>query len=190
MHEHDDEPWDEIASQEEKELNEIIDDALNAARPDRYFTRDRSWMDGVIQLAAEELERRPSEAADAARKLVHGREGQATQSANRVLRKIAQEGTLLPGWGVGETWERIRADYLSLPLSIGGERVRLGAASPNDLKLWRQVRERDSEKRMGAEHETWKGADLLIEWVEQQGVQRVEDLRDFHKDEDEKDEDE
>lgn len=181
MHEFDEEPWDEIGSQEEKELNQLIDEALNAARPDRYFTRDRSWMDGVVEMVAEELERRPRELADDARKRVHQRDGVATQSANRVLRNIAQAGTLLPGWGLGESWERIRADYLSLPLSIGGERVRLGAASPDDLGLWRQVRERDAEKRMDAERETWEGADLLIKWVREQGVQRVEDLRAFHR---------
>lgn len=177
MHEYHEEPWDEIDSQDDKELNQLIDEALNNARPDRYFTRDRSWMDDVVQMAAEELERRPNEASEAARRLVHRREGQATQSANRVLRNIARAGTLLPGWGVGEAWERIRTDYLSLPLSVGGERVRLGAASPDDLGLWRQVRERDAEKRLSAEAETWKGADLLIEWVRAQGVQRVEDLR-------------
>lgn len=182
MHDYDEDPWDEIDSHEDKELNHLIDEALNQARPDRYFTRDRSWMDDVIQMTAEELERRPNEASEAARRLVHRREGQATQSANRVLRNIARAGTLLPGWGIGEAWDQIRADYLSLPLSIGGERVRLGAASPDDLSLWRQVRERDAEKRLSAEAETWKGADLLIEWAREQGVQRIEDLRDFPKD--------
>lgn len=177
MHEYTEEPWDEIDSHEDKELNHIVDELLNEARPDRYFTRDRSWMDGIVQAVAEELERRPNETSEAARRLVHQREGQATKSANRALRRIAQEGTLPIGWGVGEAWEQIRADLLSPPLSINGERVRLGAAGPDDLFLWRQVREREAEKRLGAEAETWKGADLLIEWARQQGVQRVEDLR-------------
>jgi hypothetical protein len=175
MREYDEEPWDEIDSHEDKELNHLIDELLNEARPDRYFTRDRSWMDDIVQVVADELERRPNEAGEAARRLVHQREGQATKSANRALRRIAQEGTLPIGWGT----EQMRADLLSPPLSINGERVRLGAASPSDLRLWRQVREREAEKRLGAEAETWKGAELLEVWSQEQGVQRVEDLRDF-----------
>lgn len=182
MREYDEEPWDEITSHEDKELNHLIDEMLNEARPDRYFTRDRSWMDDIVQAVAEELERRPSEASEAARRLVHQREGQATKSANRALRRIAQEGTLPIGWGAGEAWEQIRVDLLSPPLSINGERVRLGAASPGDLRLWRQVREREAEKRLSAEAETWKGAELLEVWSQEQGVQRVEDLRALRQD--------
>jgi len=177
MHEYTEEPWDEIDPHEDKELNHLVDDLLNKARPERYFTRDRSWMDDIVQAVTEELARRPNEAGEAARRLVHQREGQATKSANRALRRIAQEGTLPVGWGIGQAWEQIRADLLSAPLSIGGERVRLGAASPDDLSMWRKVRERDAEKRLGAEAETWRGADLLIRWAREQGVQRVEDLR-------------
>lgn len=177
MYEDIEEPWDEIDPHEDMGLNHLIDGLLNGARPDRYYTNDRRWMDNIVQTVAEELERRPSEASEAARRLVHQREGQATKSANRALRRIAQEGTLPIGWGNGRPWEQIRADLLSPPLSINGERVRLGAASPDDLFLWRQVRERDAEKRLSAEAETWRGADLLIRWAREQGVHRVEDLR-------------
>ncbi|MCY0957728.1 hypothetical protein [Streptomyces sp. H27-H5] len=178
MHEPDEEAWAEGEADDEAELNLLVDSRLNRARPDRYLARDREWMDGIVEEVAAELNRHPRQVVlDAARRLVHHREGQATRSANRLLRTVAQTGVLPLGWGVGETWEVIRTDLLSRPLSISGERVRLGAAAAHDLDSWSALRELEAAKRNDSERETWAGARLLGSWVRRQGVSRVDDLR-------------
>lgn len=159
------------------ELNLLVDQSLNRLRPKRYFTNDRTWLNPVVELVIDELQQRPQDIRDLAVKKVVAREGQATRGANHLLRKIAQAESLSSTWGVAESWKLIRAELLSLPISLsGGERVRLGAATAGDLRKWIDIRKNEAERRAHAEHEAWNGAELLAQWVERQGVDYVEEL--------------
>lgn len=180
MSEYEETDWDGIDSSEDVELNEAVDRALDKSRPERYFARDHEWMSDIIEMVAEDLRARPTDLWQAAQKIVRGRDGQATRAANKVFRDIARQGTLFDGWGAGDEWERIREDLLSKPISIGGQRIRLGSASPHDLDEWVEWRKREAEKRNGAEAEAWKGAELFAQWAREQGVDRLEDLRKIH----------
>lgn len=161
----------------EVELNFLIDQALSRLRPKRYFTNDRTWIGPVVELAITELERRPQDVRELALKKVVAREGEATRSANRHLRKIALADSLSATWGIAETWRLIRVELLSLPISLsGGERVRLGAATAGDLRKWIEIRKNEAERRARAEHQAWRGAEILAELAESQGVDCLDEL--------------
>ncbi|WP_327594684.1 hypothetical protein [Streptomyces chartreusis] len=177
---YDEEPWEETGPLDDEGLTQHVDLWLLDARPERYDTSDKEWLSGVVDKVAREYLRRTDlqeVVHQAAQRLVHAREGQATQRGNRFLRKIAAEGTLPAEWGEGEDWRQVLAHGLRMPLSLGGQRVCIGAAGKPDLRQWLLEREQQREKRQATETATDKGALLLIGWVERQGVDRVDDLR-------------
>lgn len=163
------------------DLNQSIDAWLAEDRPERYDPAERGWMGRTIAKAVRALKDRDDRdqvIEEAARRLVVQREGQASKSANRILRNIAESEALPLGWGEGETWKHLRAEVLSLPLSIAKRvRIRLGAISPAELEQWELENAREEDKRRIAQITARKGARLLAEWSRTQKVQRVEDLR-------------
>lgn len=163
------------------DLNQSIDVWLSEDRPERYDPADRNWMSRTIAKAVQVLKDREDSdqvIEEAARRLVIQREGQASKSANRILRNIAESEALPIGWGEGDTWQHLRDEVLSLPLSIAKRvRIRMGAISPAELEQWELENAREEDKRRLAQIAARKGARLLAEWSRLQKVQRVEDLR-------------
>lgn len=175
-----DEVLDELdESPDDKELNQLIDQWLAQERPERYDSNEKEWMAAVVEKARDALKDRRNDdevITDAARRRVHQREGQATKSANRVLRTIAETGQLPLGWGEGDTWRTMLFDILHLPLAVAKQRVRLGAANAADLEQWELENAREEDKRKLAQIAARRGARMLASWVQAQGAQRVEDL--------------
>jgi hypothetical protein len=170
---------DDANDDEKEELSQLIDRLLAEMRPERYDIADKDWMAAVIEKASDELEAmdRDDLIADVARRRVHGREAQATRKANDFLRLIARTGQLPLGWGEGDEWKLMQGGVLRLPISIEKLRVRLGAASPNDLEEWILAREEQQDRELAARELSRNGAVLLREWMSSQHVLRVEDLR-------------
>ncbi len=177
--------WDGIEPEEpdnvtDKQLGELIDQWLADARPERYDDEDKDWMDPVIEKAKRALlqYRTTDEAiADAAKRRVREREGQAVKRTHSELRKIAEHGSLPLGWGDGDDWKILYYDMLHLPLKIGSGRVRLGAASPTDLEQWQVENYREEDEDKLRRIASRKGAKMLADWALAQHVKRVEDLR-------------
>lgn len=173
------EPFEQDETVNDKELTHLIDDLLYDVRPERYSADDKDWMDPVITRIETELGRRRVREVihDIARRRVHNREAVATRKANRILRDINDTGQLPLGWGDGEDWKKLFVDTLHCPLSIARQRVRFGAASPQDLNQWELENARDDDKRRMAQISARAGARLVAQWALEQGVGRVEDLR-------------
>lgn len=164
----------------DKQLGHLIDGWLADARPERYDEEDRDWMEPVFDKAREALlQCQTTEQAitDAARRRVRGREGQAVKRTHKELRNIAEMGQLPFGWGDGEDWKKYFFELLHLPLKIGGERVRLGVASGEDLTQWQLENSREGDEDQLRRINARRGAQLLAEWQSAQQVRRVEDLK-------------
>lgn len=166
---------------EEPDLNQLIDGWLNETRPERYDSRDKDWwMEVVYEKTAAVLREHPPDtvALDRARQLVRRREGDAGRRAYLFLKGILIDGQPPLGWdGVSDDWKALCGGDLKLPLRIGHARVRVGAASPDELSKW-IIAELDLQNARWAEMEQARGgAEWLIEQMRQQDVQRVEDLR-------------
>lgn len=174
-------PEEEALLDEEPELKQRIDEWLSEVRPERYETVDRdSWMGPVYEKVVCELEVQPPQDVvwDAARQLVRSREKQATRKANDFLRRIGIDGQPPLGWdGASAEWKALSGGYLRMPLAIGSERVRLGAASPSDYENWVIDHRDKDDKRVAAQVHAYNGALLLAQWAREQGVERTEALR-------------
>lgn len=169
----------------DKQLTHDIDEALARVRPERYDASDKDWMDEVVETVREMLEerRRDEVIRDAAARRVYRREAEATKRTNRILRDINETGRLPLGWGEGDDWRTVLFDLLHLPLSIARQRVRFGVASAHDLEQWELESGREEDKRRAAQIAARQGARLLVDWLKDQEVERVEDLRDGAGDE-------
>lgn len=177
------EPFEEGPDPDEtvtdKELNQLIDDLLAQARPERYDADEKEWMESVVAPVRKELQRQKSAddvALDAAKRRVYQREGLATKRTNKILRDIAETGQLPIGWGEGD-WLAFLFDILHLPMSIARRRVRFGAASAADLVAWELESAREQDKRNKAEAASREGARFLADMLDRQHAQRIEDLR-------------
>jgi hypothetical protein len=107
------------------DLNHHIDLMLDRCRPDRYDVGDNTWRLKVYTDVASRLPvRRALELA--AQQIVDQLEGIATRVANGLLRKI----------GETKQWPIDWMDAGDRPLSIGRERVKLAAATAEDLQQW------------------------------------------------------
>lgn len=175
-----DQPEDLDESVTDKQLSHLIDVWLADARPERYAGEDREWMQPVFDKARDALlqcQTREQAIADAARRRVRAREGQAVKRTHKELRSIAETGQLPLGWGEGDDWKKCHFELLQLPLKIAGERVRLGAASGEDLTQWQLENSREGNEDHLRRLSARRGAQLLANWQAQQRVRRVEDLR-------------
>lgn len=164
---------------DDKQITHDIDEALAKVRPERYDSKEKDWMESVVDLAEEALGKLPRDEVirDAARRKVYRREAESTKRTNRILRDINDTGQLPLGWGEGDAWLELLFDLLHLPLSIARKRVRLGVASASDLQQWVQESKREEDKRNKAENTARDGAELLAGWLLEQGADRVEDLK-------------
>lgn len=174
------EPEELDESVTDKQLSHLIDGWLADARPERYEGDDQEWMEPVFDKAREALlqcQTREQAIADAARRRVRGREGQAVKRTHKELRSIAETGQLPFGWGEGDDWKKYHFELLQLPLKIAGERVRLGSASGEDLTQWQLENSREGDEDQLRRISARRGAQLLADWQAAQQVRRVEDLR-------------
>lgn len=181
---HDPDPGEEVefdidVTVIDKQVTHSIDDLLGHARQERYPAADKEWMEPVVESVRDMLLGQPYSAAilDAARRRVWRREAEASKKTNRLLRDINQTGQMPLGWGDGDTWHDTLFDMLHLPLAIGGERVRFGVATANDLVQWELESAREQDKRNAAQAASRDGARLLSAWMQAQKVRRIEELR-------------
>lgn len=130
-------------------IRKRIDGLLYSNRPDRYDVRPATeegdedggssdWLDAIADEIAEDLPTKDVRKV-LARSLVRQREGQATRSANSLLRKFAQDGQLMLGW-----WEQERQPVAVVTRTqrpgkdpeVHEERVALGAMTPQDFRAF------------------------------------------------------
>ena len=135
--------------------NEQIDTMLDNRRPDRYDVDDHHWRNPVVAYVAQHMPVKQAQQI-AAERVVADREGKATRSVNRMLRKVAEEKQ----WPIPET----TLDLHRRPMSIGSERVCLEAATSFDFQQWAIDERRDAAQDFAARSGACDGA----EWIAQQ----------------------
>jgi hypothetical protein len=145
-------------------LNEHIDELLATHRPDRYDAADKSWRDPVYAAVGKLIPTREAIAV-AAQQIVDQRETQATKRANRLLRKIGQD----------KQWPLDWMDCGDMPISVGGERICLRAAQPEDLQQWAIDERRDAAQDFAARHQACEGAEWLAGAMRVEGYQLLGD---------------
>jgi hypothetical protein len=96
-----------------------------------------------------------------------------------VLRNIGTMGQLPLGWGESDDWRDLLVDLLHLPLLFpeSGNKVVFGAASGQDLDQWHIEDSADDDRRQGRRAETRTGVRFVRGLMDEQGVDRVDDLR-------------
>jgi hypothetical protein len=141
-----------------EDLNATIDELLAGERPDRYDARDKAWRQTVYDKIAPLIPR--NEAAQvAAQSLVDAREARATRTTNKVLREI----------GRTKQWPIDWLDLGDQPLSVGGERVCVRAATAHDLQVWATDERRTAAADFSARNDACEGAEWAAEQMQQQG---------------------
>lgn len=158
---------------DEYELDEAAEWAdwhrrLNLARPDHYKTGDYSWAadlrDEAKNLAIEtKLEEVLDEWTLAK---VRVAERRSTARANDLLRSIAVDGALPLDW----------MDFADYPIVIEGERHKLGSCSTTEFQMWELYERRRASQDFTARNAACDGAQLLVEWMQSQGADRLRDL--------------
>lgn len=132
--------------------NEQIDLLLDQHRPDRYDVDDHTWRAPVVAVVAQQMPIRQAQQV-AAERLVGDREGRATRSVNSLMRRVARERQ----WPLPD----LADDLMRRPMSIGAERVCLGAAQARDFEQWAIDERRDAAQDFSARSEACDGA----EWI-------------------------
>lgn len=135
------------------EIYKQVDAALDASRPERYFAKETTWMQPVIDLVKEQLgsEDIGRLVTDTAKRIVCRREGIAKTRTARVFRGVGQ----LPlGYGTPECLAFLR-DATHVPVQISdSDVVRLGALTNEDLvELELHHQNREKERREAADIE-------------------------------------
>lgn len=142
-----------------EDLNAYIDEQLDRYRPDRYDIGDDTWRRQIyadIEQWVPEIEAKRI----AAKQIVDQREGSATRKANALLRDI----------GKTEQWPLDWMDYVDRPISVGGERVRLGASSSNDFRQWAIDERRRAAQDSTARFMACEGAEWVADSIDGYGV--------------------
>jgi hypothetical protein len=173
---HDDSQEPEL---DERGLADQIDDWLTDERPERYDTEDRDWMLSVVDKVVKVLEEEPHDEVirNAARRLVSGREAQASQKINRLLRSMAETGQLPLWWFDTPEWTIIYAATLHLPVKIAKHKVRFGAMTDADWEEFVIEHKREEDEINATREMTRNGGVLLANLIREQKVRRTEDLR-------------
>lgn len=146
-------------------LNHHIDLMLDQCRPDRYDVGDNTWR---LQVYADVEARLPVRRAIAiaAQQIVDQREGIATRVANGLLRKI----------GETKQWPFDWMDAAERPLSIGRERVKLTAATAEDLQQWAIDERRDAAQDFAARSAACDGAEWAAKNMATAGLLTIGDV--------------
>lgn len=153
------------------EIRKRIDELLHDSRPDRYDVHggddgiDVEWLNIVADKIAVGLDIEDV-LKQFSRNLVRQREGQATKSANKLLRRFALDGQLPLGW-----WEMDRQ-----PVAIvtrkqrpGGdpevreERVAVGALTAKDLLAFANEERIRAGRDFSARNAACDGAEQIAE---------------------------
>jgi hypothetical protein len=172
-----DEPFEE--EPEEPTPDELtIDELLAQERPERYDLDDQEWMEPVVRKERDRLLQDAAEqvAEEYARRLVHTREGVATQGLNTLLRRF-KDGQFPLGFGDGDDWKKFYRPYLRAPLLIGTKKVQFGVATPQDLDEWIAEKVKAGEREQVRRAEAIDGATTIVTALREQRVGRVEDFR-------------
>lgn len=147
------------------DLNDMIDSALDAARPDRYHPGDADWFAAIIDIVAAEI---PDDDArrKVARDIVVRREAEATKRTNKVLREIVATSQLPLDWMDLQRW----------PLGVGEERVALGACMADDFREFANIERRRAANEFATRNESCEGAVFMADLIEDKGVTFAADL--------------
>lgn len=143
---------------------------LDRARPVQYKAGDISWaedlMDEAIDLIFGDSAQIRAAVAAAVTAKVRSVEKRATTRANVLLREIARTGEMPLDW----------MDYCDLPLSIDGERFKLGFCTPESFTAWELHERRQAAADFTARNEACDGAQLISGWMIAKGVLHFRDL--------------
>lgn len=146
--------------------NELIDERLDALRPDRYQPGEGAdWLAPIIEEVASTYtadEARIRIAAD----VVMQRETVAMKRTNRVLRDMLKSGQFPIDWMDIHRW----------PLGCGEWRVALGSCRTVDLREFATVERRRAAKDFATRNESCEGAEWLADLVADKGLLVVDDL--------------
>lgn len=144
----------------EPSAREQIVTLLDRIRPDRYDPADHSWQVPVVDLVAADITIEEARQIAAAR-LVSNAEATATRRTNKLLREIAEGGTLPIDW----------LDSLDWPLAIDdNERVALRAATVEDLRKFAARERRAASLDFTARNQSCEGALALADLIEDSGA--------------------
>lgn len=147
-----------------EDLTAHIDGLLAQHRPDRYEAADKSWREPVYAEVGALIPTAQAKAVAAAQ-IVDQRETQATKKANRLLRKIGKE----------KQWPIDWMDCADMPISVGGSRICLRAAEPQDLDQWAIDERRDAVLDLTARHQACEGAEWLAHALREEKLLTVGD---------------
>lgn len=155
-----------------------VDELLDQERPERYDKDDQEWQEPVVRKIRDRLLEDSAEriAEEYARKLVHTREGVATQGLNTLLRRF-KDGQFPIGFGEGGNWKTFYLAHLLAPLLIGRNKVRFGVATPADFDEWVAEKKRAGEREQLRRAEAIDGAEWLATALRDQRAARTEDFR-------------
>jgi hypothetical protein len=149
------------------EITEAIDLLLSERRPDRFkMVGGDEWLEEIedeigLLIPVDDSRR------IAARLLVRRREGQKLRSGNQFLREMGETVQL--------TLDLV--DGLRLPIRVGPEHIMLGAATPQDLRLF-AAEERDRAATDAAtRYRTCEAAELLADRMDSEHAATLADLR-------------
>lgn len=143
-----------------------ICELLDGYRPDRYDPEDKTWMEPVIDKVAAEIDAYEAR-RQAASQRVSNSEGLATRRTNQMIREAFTTGEWPLGW----------MDALSWPLAVNGHlRVRLGAASADDLAEFAVVERRNAAHDFAVRNETCEAAEAFAERIKSEGVTLLREL--------------
>lgn len=137
-----------------------IDQLLNERRPDRYeVDGGDEWLDliaGEIEGLIPEAEAR----AIAARQFVRRRETEKLKAANRIIREVGTTRQLPIDW----------LETLSLPMSVGKERVSLRASTSDDFRRFATEERRRAASDFTSRNQTCEAAEWIADRMDASGA--------------------
>lgn len=167
-------------------LNEYIDAQLRNKRPDRYQLGD-SWIEEVVDSIPLDMVPVDEMRRIYLREQVNRREGEATKSANRILRKWNQTGQLELHWWNSAN-EPLAIEYVDVDDEgepyTKNERVALRAATPQDLRLWANSEYKAAKADFEARKSAVDGARDIAALIENGGFHNFKEWAEFQSGED------
>ena len=141
---------------------------LNLARPTRYGREDRDWMEPTKGWARLRMPDETNLVRVYAERIVNSIEANATRTGNR----------LMHAWNNGQrplVWD----EYGAFPVTIDDLRVRLDAATSDDMRDWATEREGEAKRNYDAELSLARAARDLADLAAARGLERIRELGDL-----------